>query len=195
MLTLSPPLIAAEALDDVAAYLRLSGDDELSLLAGLLGTALLQCEAFCGTLLLRRAGTEDVRISGNWQMLGATPLRSISGVSGLTMAGDAVPIAASGYAIDIDEAGTGWLRIHDGGAPQNVHGIARARVSFEAGSAAQWGDIPAPLRQGMLRLVAHLHAHRDREGDAGPPPAVAMLWRSYRRLRLSGGTSSGRHVA
>lgn len=180
MLTLSPPLIAAEALDDVAAYLRLSGDDELTLLSGLLATALIQCEAFCGSVLLRRAGSEDVRITGTWQMLNAVPLRSISGVSGLNAAGEPTLIAASGYAIDIDECGGGWLRIQDGG------GATRARVSFEAGSAEQWGDIPAPLRQGMLRLVAHLHGHRDRADDAGPPPAVAALWRSFRRLRLAG---------
>ena len=189
MLTLSPPLIAAEALDDVAAYLRLSGDDELTLLAGLLGTALLQCEAFCGSVLLRRAGTEYLRITGTWQTIKATPLRSISGVSALNMAGEPMPIAAAGYAIDIDESGTGWLRIHDSG------GATRARVSFEAGSADRWEDIAAPLRQGMLRLVAHLHGHRDRADDAGPPAAVAALWRSFRQLRLSGGISAGRHVA
>lgn len=184
MLTLSPPLIAAEALDDVAAYLRLSGDDELTLLSGLLSTALPQCEAFCGSVLLRRAGTEDVRITGTWQMLSSQPLRSISGVAGLNMAGEPTPIAAAGYAIDIDECGTGWLRIHDSG------GVTRARVSFEAGSAAQWSDIPAPLRQGMLRLVAHLHTHRDGADDAGPPAAVAALWRSFRRMRLAGRISA-----
>ena len=189
MLTLSPPLIAAEALDDVAAYLRLSGDDELTLLSGLLATALIQCEAFCGSVLLRRAGTEDVRITGTWQTIKASSLRSISGVSGLNSSGEPTLIAASGYAIDIDECGGGWLRIQDGGG-QNGIGFPRARVSFEAGSAEQWGDIPAPLRQGMLRLVAHLHGHRDRADDAGPPPAVAALWRSFRRLRLTGRISA-----
>jgi uncharacterized phiE125 gp8 family phage protein len=179
MLTLSPPLIAAEALDDAGAYLRLSGEEELPLIAGLLETALLQCEAFCGSVLLRRAGTEDLRVTGTWQTIRATPLRSISSVSGLNTAGEPIPIAPTGYAIDIDESGSGWLRIHD---PATI----RARVNFEAGSAERWGDIPAPLRQGMLRLVAHLHTNRDGAGDAGPPLAVAALWRSFRRLRLFG---------
>lgn len=184
MFTLSPPLIAAEALDDAVAYLRLSGDEELTLIAGLLGTALIQCEAFCGSVLLRRAGTQELRISGTWQMLDATPLRSISAVSGLTDTGEAIPIPANGYAIDIDEAGTGWLRIHDGG------GVTRVRVSFEAGSAQGWSDIPSPLRQGMLRFAAHLHGNRDGAGDAGPPPAVTVLWRAFRRMRLVGRRSA-----
>jgi len=43
-------------------------------------------------------------------------------------------------------------------------------------------DPPAPVVQGVVRLAAHLYAHRDDE--AGPPAAVAALWRPYRQLRL-----------
>lgn len=39
-----------------------------------------------------------------------------------------------------------------------------------------------PLRQGIVRLVAHMHLHRD--GDQSPPAAVAALWRPWRRMRL-----------
>jgi uncharacterized phiE125 gp8 family phage protein len=90
-----------------------------------------------------------------------------------------VPIAAEAYAIDIDECGGGWLRIHGGGGD-----AVRARVSFEAGFADGWSDIAAPLRQGILRLTAYLYANRDGASDAGPPAAVAALWLGYRRLRL-----------
>lgn len=180
MINLSPPVIAAEALDDAAAYLRLSSDEDLTLLAGLLVTSLLACEAFCGQILLRRTGSETLTIAGIWQMLTSAPLRSITALTGLTRSGEAVPIAAEGYAIDIDECGGGWVRIHGGGGD-----AVRARVSFEAGLADSWNDIAAPLRQGMLRLAAHLYANRDAAVDAGPPAAVAALWLGYRRLRLS----------
>ena len=180
MLTLSTPVVAAEALDDAAAYLRLSSDDELTLIAGLIGTALLQCEAFCGQILLRRAGSETLRITGAWQMLSPIPLRSLTGVIGINGAGAEIPISATNYAIDIDESGIGWIRV------SGVSDAKRARVNFEAGLASSWGDVPAPLRQGMLRLVAHLHASRDSVTDTGPPTAVAALWRPYRRMRLSG---------
>lgn len=47
-----------------------------------------------------------------------------------------------------------------------------------------WNAVPEPLRQGIVRLVAHLFSHRD-AADAGPPPtAVAALWRPYRQMRL-----------
>ena len=44
--------------------------------------------------------------------------------------------------------------------------------------------VPEPIRQGVLRLVAHLFTVRD--GDGGEPPAaVTALWRPYRRMRLA----------
>jgi hypothetical protein len=47
-----------------------------------------------------------------------------------------------------------------------------------------WSEVPEALRQGMVRLAAHLYAHRDREEGAGPPAAVTALWRLWRRLGL-----------
>ena len=184
MHTLSSPIVTAEAVDDTAAYLRLSNDEELTLIAGLLATAIIQCEAFCGQILLRRAGFEEVRVTGTWQLLGTLPIRSISGIIGIDLSGVQTPIPAANYAIDIDDSGAGWLRVT---TPGN---FARVRVSFEAGIADGWTDLPTPLRQGMIRLVAHLYSSRDSVTDTGPPMAVAALWRPYRRMRLG-----SRHVA
>jgi hypothetical protein len=43
--------------------------------------------------------------------------------------------------------------------------------------------VPEPLRQGIVRLAAHLYAARG-EVEAVPPAAVAALWRPWRRVRL-----------
>jgi hypothetical protein len=45
-------------------------------------------------------------------------------------------------------------------------------------------SIPEPVRQGVLRLVAHLFSARDGEGG-DIPVTVSALWRPYRRMRLS----------
>lgn len=178
MLTLSPPAITAQALEDAAAYLRLGDDEDTAMISGLLTSALRQCETYCGQLLWRRAGTEIIRIADTWQMLSAQPLRGVTAISGLAGEGVTVPIARSSYALEIDEAGSAWLRINEN------YGLRQARVTFEAGLADRWGDIDPPLRQGMLRLVAHMHAHRDDPADPGIPLAVIALWRSFHLLRL-----------
>ena len=81
------------------------------------------------------------------------------------------------YAVDIDGRGEGWVRASSGGG--------RVRVTAEAGLATGWSGLPGAIRQGAVRLAAHLFAHRDAADDAGPPAAVAALWRPYRRMRLS----------
>jgi uncharacterized phiE125 gp8 family phage protein len=63
-------------------------------------------------------------------------------------------------------------------------GATRVRVSGTAGLAQDENGVPEPIRQGVLRLVAHLFTARD--GEAGEPPAaVTALWRPYRRTRLA----------
>jgi hypothetical protein len=57
-------------------------------------------------------------------------------------------------------------------------------VSGTAGIADDENSVPEPIRQGVLRLVAHLFMSRDGEGGQ-PPAAVTALWRPYRRLRLA----------
>jgi uncharacterized phiE125 gp8 family phage protein len=63
-------------------------------------------------------------------------------------------------------------------------GARRVQVSGMAGLASDENDVPEPIRQGVLRLVAHLFTVRDGDG-AEPPAAVTALWRPYRRMRLS----------
>jgi hypothetical protein len=51
--------------------------------------------------------------------------------------------------------------------------------------AADSNGVPEPLRQGIVRLTAHLFNARD-GGGGDPPAAVTALWRPFRRIRLAG---------
>ena len=69
----------------------------------------------------------------------------------------------------------------------NVSNVGRAVPTFALLAllvAADWPGLAEPVRQGILRLVAHLFLHRDAVADQGPPAAVAALWRPWRRMRL-----------
>lgn len=165
------------AVAEVGAYLRLASADEDVLIGRLIAAAIGLAERFTGTTLLS-APREAVlpAACGAWQRLPATPVTAIAGV-----AADGTGVALD-HESDIDAAGDGWVRVTDAGG---AGGAARVRVAYVAGLAAGWGDLPAGLRQGVARLVAHLHAHRDAADDRGPPAAVAALWQPWRRMRLS----------
>ena len=168
----TPP--AAVALDEVRAFLRVANSDEDALIAGFVRSASAACEAFTGLALVAREVRETV-VPGAWRRLSATPVRSIDEVAAVASDGAETPLAPDSYRIDIDAAGDGWVRVP--GAEE------RARVRYSAGLATDWNGLPEPLRQGIVRLAAHLYAVRG-EGAASPPACVAALWRPWRRMRL-----------
>ncbi len=163
---MSAPL--AISLGEVKAYLRIDGAEEDALLAGLVRTAASLCEAFIGQVLIAEIRSETVTADREWHRLSATPVRRFEGANA---AG-----AAAAFDSLIDASGDGWVR---------VSGTLSARITVEAGIAEDWNGVPEPLRQGIVRLTAHLYANRDAAGDAGPPAAVAALWRPWRRMRIA----------
>jgi uncharacterized phiE125 gp8 family phage protein len=163
------------SLGEVQAYLRLETGEEEALLAGLLRSATGLCEAFTGRVLIERGFAEMLGATGAWQRLSVTPVRAIESVERIAADGSAVALLPGEYDVDIDSRGDGWVR---------VPGEGRVRVRGQAGMASEANGVPEPLRQGIVRLTAHLHSNRD--GTSGEPPAaVTALWRPYRRMRLA----------
>ena len=172
----APPLPVA--LDEVKAHLRVSVSDEDALLAGLARAAADMCEAFTGRALIEREVSEMLGAARGWMRLGAGPVRAILGVEALAQDGETSALAAQDYAVDIDAAGDGWVRLAGAGE------ATRIRVSYRAGMAADPNGIPEALRHGIVRLTAYLYMVRDRAEEGGPPAAITALWRPWRRLRL-----------
>ena len=90
---------------------------------------------------------------------------------GLDRAGQ--PLSLGSYAIDVDADGLGWIRLSAG---------VQAGVRFSAGIAADWGALPAAIRDGAAMLAAHLFD--DRTGAQPIPAAVTALWRPFRVIQL-----------
>lgn len=166
----------AGAVAEARAYLRIDGDGEDALLALVAGAAIGLCERFTGLALVTAEREAVVAADGSWRRLPLAPVAAITDVAALAADGGATALPVGGYAIDVDAGGGGWVR---------GVGPGRLRVRYVAGLADGWEEVPAALRQGVARLAAHLHAHRDEAADAGPPAAVAALWRPWRRVRLA----------
>jgi uncharacterized phiE125 gp8 family phage protein len=160
-------------LPEAQAFARLETGEEEALVAGLIRTASGLCEAFLRQVVIERAFAEQLRPSGDWQRLTVVPVRSIDSATQ-----DGAAVAAGSYATDIDASGCGWIRFCDPSVTGTV------TISGLAGMASGENAVPEPIRHGVLRLVAHLFAHRDSEGG-DVPAAVSALWRPYRRLALA----------
>jgi uncharacterized phiE125 gp8 family phage protein len=171
---LAPPIVT---LSEAQAFLRIETGEEEALLAGFIRTASALCESFINQVVIARDFVTDMAASGAWERVGFAPVRSITTVESVDATGIAAPLASGAYAVDIDSSGDGWVRV------TNTDGAARIRVSGSAGMADDENGVPEPIRQGVLRLVAHLFTIRDRDGGE-PPAAVTALWRPYRRMRI-----------
>lgn len=179
---------SADALTEVKAYLRVDGSGEDAAIGALIEAAAAVCETFGGVTLIARMFDETLAPGTEraWTRLARTPVRAVESVGaagGPALAvgafGPALPVGA--FATDIDANGDGWVRLL---ALPQAFAEGRARVRYRAGLAEGWTGLPAPLRQGVVRLAAHLYVHRDGADDVAPPAAVTALWRPYRRMRL-----------
>ena len=177
------PALPAAALAEAKALLRAGDAGEDALIAAMLASAAALCERFTGQVLIAQPlretlGGRHPPHRRGWRRLARTPVRSIDAVERIAGDGGAIPVPAGDYAIDIDANGDGWIRVDLAPGP--------VRVAFEAGLAPDWDGVPVALRQGVLRLAAHLYTYRtDAGAQAEPPAAVAALWRPWRRLRLA----------
>jgi uncharacterized phiE125 gp8 family phage protein len=179
----SEPVTVAEA----KAHLRVDGSAEDALIASLILTSRLHVETAIGLALI----TQQWRLTlDDWPAardvaLPLRPLQAVDEVRVIGAAGDVVTISPSQYLVDVASLPPRLVRR----APLPVPGIpAGIEIEFTAGYGDAADDVPAPIRQALLMLVAHWHEHRDPieigSADVAVPPAVSQLLQPYRMARL-----------
>lgn len=178
---IAPPALSSAALTELKAWLGISRSADDAELVALLRTAFEICEGFIGAMPLQSGCEETLGASSDWQALSARPVRAITALAALDLAGVRTALAAADYEFDIDAQGTGRVRLC------RPIGQKRVVVTYSAGLAADWAGLPDAIRHGVIRLCAHQHRGRDDERKAAPvpPSVVAALWRPWRRMRLA----------
>ncbi|UNU41555.1 hypothetical protein EAO27_01650 [Sphingopyxis sp. YF1] len=168
----TPPVGVAEA----KAWLRLGAGQDDAVVAGLIRAAVELCEAFTGQMLIARRVTEEFPAAPGWVSLARRPVVAIETVAGMT--GETlVALTGDDWQHAVDRDGAARLSID---APGDA---ARIRVTYRAGLADEANAVPEAIRQGLVRMIQHLHEARDAPGQA-PPAIVAALWQPWRRLSL-----------
>ncbi len=175
----APPTLAPTALAELKAWLGISTTRDDAELTGLIRTALELCEGFTGVMPLASPCEEILHACGEWQSLATRPVLAITGVLAIAADGARSALTGTGYEIDISADGTGRMRL---AWPIDQ---TRVAVRFTAGMAEGWDTLPDAIRQGLVRWAAHQHRARDTDkAAAGPPAAIAALWRPWRRVRI-----------
>jgi uncharacterized phiE125 gp8 family phage protein len=167
---------APVSLDEARGWLRLGASNDDAIIAGLIRAATNICEAFIGQWLMIRSVEEEAPVRESMMRLGKRPVVAVDSVTILSGDGGDQALMAAEYGVTIARDGTATVRIMRGDA-------ARVRVGYRAGIADSANAIPEALRQGIIRMVAHLHGARD-GGDGEPPAIITAMWQPWRRMGL-----------
>ncbi len=171
------PVGVAEA----KAWLRLGASQDDALVAGLVRSAADLCEAFTGQMLIMRTVTEEMPVPAGAIRLTKAPVVAVEAVTGLAGA-DETPLDAEAWRTEIDRDGAARLWVD---APGDA---TRLRITYRAGLAADANGVPEAIRQGLVRMIQHLHMARDGAEDGARarevPAIIAALWQPWRRIGL-----------
>jgi len=178
-----PADTSGEALSDLKAWLGINRPNEDELLIGLLDTALATCEAFIGKAPLLQLVEERLEPCAGQSVLLSQPVSALVGAELVAQDGSRTALDPGDFEFVIDASGCASFNLF-----ADAEGQAIA-VRVQAGLSAVWDDLPAPLKQGMIRLSAFQYRDRDRPGGSKssslPPASVSALWRPWRAVRIA----------
>jgi uncharacterized phiE125 gp8 family phage protein len=190
LILISGPAVEPVTLAEAKAHLRVDTNAEDTLIASLIVTARLQVEAAAGLALVTQGWSwlRDAWPPCATLDLPLRPVQSIAAVRLYDESGAATTLDPASYFLDgagapprlVRQGALTWLK------PGRVaNGI---EIAFTAGYGPTAADVPAPIRQAILLLVAHWYEHRSPVEDgtrAEPVPGmVSELLAPYRTMRL-----------
>lgn len=175
-------------LSEAKAHLRVDAADEDALIASLIAAARLLVERTLGLALVTQGCSYflDAWPERGCIALPLSPVQTVTAVTVHDRDGGATALEAESYAVDVLSSPARLV------LTQPLPSVtARAFNAFEVAFTAGYGDaadVPQPIRQGLLLLVAHWFERREPvELGPGPqevPAIVSGLLQPYRRVRL-----------
>ncbi len=189
LVQLSGPEAEPLSLDEIKAHLRVDGMSEDALLQSLVLTSRLHIEAALGLALITQSWklVRDVWPDDGVVNLPLAPVRLISDVRVIGRDGSVQSLDSNDYALDSSGRPARLYRRRNAWpVPGRRH--AGIEIDFTAGFGPSANDVPEPVRQALLLLVAHWYEHRDPIEIGMPstavPHAVSRLLNPYRAVRL-----------
>lgn len=170
---LTAPPIEPVDLTLAKTFLRVDHEDEDELISSLIISARQRIEKLLGRVLITRRFELTLPISLG-PLIPIKPVPVVSVIS-VTVSDDAQAIATvdpTRYRLETRrEPAELSLRIGESW-DADLPGASDLTITFDAGYGAEASDVPMPIRQAILLVLAQSHAHR---GPGDPPPLPLMV--------------------
>jgi uncharacterized phiE125 gp8 family phage protein len=181
---ITPPAAEPVALADAKSVLRITTDVEDALLGALIVAARMRIEAELGLAMLTTGFRETFHAFPDGAVaLARGPLTAVAAVSVADSSGVFSPLAAADYLPSLGSR-PGAITPVNIAWPTPGIAVDGVRIDYTAGFGPDPADVPAPLVQAILRLVAYAFDHRGEAADPAPIALVEPWLAPYRRIRL-----------
>lgn len=211
----SAPAVEPITLDEAKAHLRLDTNDDDALIRSLILTSRLHIEVALGLALITqgwscffdrwpaKAGATLEPVGAGFTLrertvftdpgsdaivLPISPVRSVDAIRVYTEDGTFVGIPPDAFTADLVSRHPRIVRKSSTDLPHPGRRLNGIEIAVTCGFGASPADVPQPIRQALLLLVAHWYEHRD-PGEIGTPEAripasVSSLLANFLPVRL-----------
>ena len=188
----APPAAEPLSLAQANAHLRVDSSAEDAFISSLIITSRLHIEAALGLALISQswAWTLDAWPERREVALPMRPVRSIESITVQGVDGAPTVLSAASYVLD-GNASPARIVPLGAGFPASGRPALGIEIRFTAGFGSAPEDVPQPIRQALLMLVAHWFENREpvlvgdnRAGAMRIPDTVSELLAPYRTARL-----------
>ena len=187
----SAPILEPITLEEAKAHLRIDTPDEDALIQTLILTSRLHIEVALGLALLTQTWSCFFDLwpaSHDSIALPVTPVQSVDSIRVYAADGTFLSLPSSDFIFDFVSSPARVMRKPGTVTPEPGRRLNGIEFATTCGFGAQHSDVPAPIRQALLLLVAHWYEHRDPgeigTPDARVPAAVSELLSNYASVRL-----------
>lgn len=183
------PAVEPATVAEAKAHLRIDHAGEDALISSLIVTSRLHIEAALGLALITQSWSWrlDAWPEAATAPLPIRPIQSIDAVAVTDAGGSVRVLDSSRYLAD---GASIPARLVSAGGPWPRPGLAAQgiEIAFTAGYGSTPADVPPPIRQALLMLVAHWYEHREPaligETASRVPDTISALLGPYRWVRL-----------
>ena len=177
----TPPTTEPVTLAEAKLHLKLDTADDDALVTTLITAARARAEWHTGRALITQGWTLWLDTWPGIVTLPLPPLQSVTSVTAYAR-DDTASIVDPASTI-VDHAANRLARKQSCAPPSDLRRINAVAIAFTAGYGAAATDVPAPLREAILELIAFLYENRG-EAPAELPVDCLALLAPYRNLKL-----------
>jgi uncharacterized phiE125 gp8 family phage protein len=183
-----PPENEPVDLETAKTYARVDNDSDDDLMNMFITSARTWCEAYCGRSFITQTLSVfydfDEVCKNTFIRLPISPVQSIDSLVAYNEDGDDTEISEDDYYLSGDrlifKVGIGW--------PNDMRYFDSFAVNAIVGFGDEGADVPMPIREAILRLVAHIYQNREAMYDSvngswngkNAPHSVTALLMPYR---------------